>query len=82
MNQRPNLLIINPDQMRADALHHLGNEASYTPNLDELGFDGVSFMNAFCQNPVCVPSCCSFMTGLYPHTNGRRTMSYISYYVC
>ena len=74
---RPNILIINPDQMRADALHHLGNEASYTPNLDELGFDGVSFRNAFCQNPVCVPSRCSFMTGFYPHTKGHRTMSYL-----
>ena len=77
MTNRPNILIINPDQMRADALHHLGNEASFTPNLDELGFDGVSFKNAFCQNPVCVPSRCSFMTGLYPHTKGHRTMSYL-----
>ncbi len=77
LTSKPNILIINPDQMRADALHHLGNEASYTPNLDELGFDGVSFRNAFCQNPVCVPSRCSFMTGLYPHTKGHRTMSYL-----
>ena len=77
MTNRPNILIINPDQMRADALHHLGNEASFTPNLDDLGFDGVSFKNAFCQNPVCVPSRCSFMTGLYPHTKGHRTMSYL-----
>ncbi len=75
--KKPNILIINPDQMRADALHHLGNEASYTPNLDELGYDGVSFRNAFCQNPVCVPSRCSFMTGLYPHTKGHRTMSHL-----
>jgi arylsulfatase A-like enzyme len=41
VSDKPNILIINPDQMRADALHHLGNEASYTPNIDELGFDGV-----------------------------------------
>lgn len=75
--KKPNILIINPDQMRADALHHLGNEASYTPNLDDLSYEGVSFRNAFCQNPVCVPSRCSFMTGLYPHTNGHRTMSYL-----
>lgn len=77
ITERPNILIINPDQMRTDALHHLGNEASHTPNLDDLGFDGVSFENAFCQNPVCSPSRCSFMTGLYPHTKGHRTMSYL-----
>ena len=74
---KPNILIINPDQMRADALHHLGNEASHTPVFDALAQEGVSFRNAFCQNPVCVPSRCSFMTGLYPHTKGHRTMSHL-----
>lgn len=77
MKKAPNILVINPDQMRADALHHLGCEAAYTPNIDALAADGVSFENAFCQNPVCVPSRCSFMTGLYPHTTGHRTMSYL-----
>ena len=77
MNRRPDIIVINPDQMRADSLHHLGNLASYTPNLDTLADEGVSFSNAFCQNPVCVPSRCSFMTGTYPHTNGHRTMSYL-----
>lgn len=74
---RPNIIVINPDQMRADALRHLGCDAAYTPNIDALAQDGVSFSNAFCQNPVCAPSRCSFMTGLYPHTNGHRTMGYM-----
>lgn len=74
---KPDIIVINPDQMRADSLAHLGNPASYTPNLDTLAKEGVSFDSAFCQNPVCVPSRCSFMTGLYPHTNGHRTMSYL-----
>lgn len=77
MSDRPDIIVINPDQMRADALSHLGNPASYTPNIDALAEDGVSFENAFCQNPVCVPSRCSFMTGTYPHTGGHRTMSYL-----
>ena len=77
MNRKPNILVINPDQMRADTLHHLGCEAAYTPNIDALAEDGVSFSSAFCQNPVCAPSRCSFMTGLYPHTNGHRTMGYM-----
>ena len=74
---RPNVLIINPDQMRADALGHLGNPAAHTPTLDKLAREGVSFRNAFCQNPVCVPSRCSFMTGLYPHVHGHRTMGHL-----
>ncbi|MCI8517925.1 MAG: sulfatase-like hydrolase/transferase [Hungatella sp.] len=64
--------------MRADTLAHLGNPAAITPNLDQMvREDGVSFRSAFCQNPVCVPSRCSFFTGLYPHVNGHRTMSYL-----
>ena len=75
--QRPHIIIFNPDQMRADALHHLGNEASHTPNMDALATEGVSFRNAFCQNPVCTPSRCSFMSGWYPHVHGHRTISYL-----
>jgi Arylsulfatase A and related enzymes len=74
---RPNIVIINPDQMRADALSHLGNPASHTRNLDALADEGLSFSQAFCQNPVCTPSRCSFMTGWYPHVAGHRTMTHM-----
>lgn len=73
-----NILLFVADEMRADTLHHLGNEAAITPNLDDLAQEGVSFENAFCQNPVCVPSRNSFLTGLYPHTRGHRTMGYLA----
>ena len=76
--KKPNIVIFNPDEMRADAMAHLGNPAAITPNLDRFAAeDGVSFSNAYCQNPVCVPSRCSFFTGLYPHVRGHRTMSYL-----
>lgn len=75
---RPNVIIFNPDQMRCDALHHMGNQASVTPNLDAIvREDAVSFRNAFCQNTVCVPSRCSFLTGWYPHVRGHRSMNYM-----
>lgn len=78
MKERPNIIIFNPDQMRADAMRHMGNPAAYTLNLDAFAReDAVSFSNAYCQNPVCVPSRCSFMTGLYPHVHGHRTMNYL-----
>lgn len=35
MQRRPNIIIFNPDQMRADSMGHLGNLASITPFLDE-----------------------------------------------
>lgn len=78
MNRRPNIIIINPDEMRWNTMGHMGNPAASTPRLDEFAsFDAVSFENAYCQNPVCVPSRCSFLTGLYPHVNGHRTMHYL-----
>ena len=78
MDKRPNIIIFNPDQMRADTLAHLGNPASLTPYLDSFAeTEAVSFRHAFCQNPVCVPSRCSFTTGLYPHVNGHRTMAHL-----
>ena len=75
MTKRPNIIIFNPDEWRGDVLGHVGNPAAVTPNLDALvRTDAVSFRNAFCQNPVCTPSRCSFMSGWYPHVRGHRTM--------
>ncbi len=75
--KQPHIIIINPDQMRADSMGHLGNQAAHTPHLDNFAKEGVSFSNAFVQNPVCTPSRCSFMSGLYPHVHGHRTISYM-----
>lgn len=75
MTLPPNIIIFNPDQWRGDVLGHWGNPAAVTPNLDAMvASDGVSFGRAFCQNTVCTPSRCSFMTGWYPHVQGHRTM--------
>lgn len=78
LNQKPNLLIFVSDHFRAEAMHHLGNEASSTPNFDAFTHDeAISIKHAFCQNPVCVPSRCSFLSGFYPHANGYRTMHHL-----
>jgi len=75
MPKLPHILIFNPDQWRGDVMGHMSNPAAVTPNLDKaVETDFVSFRNAFCQNPVCTPSRCSFMTGWYPHVHGHRTM--------
>jgi arylsulfatase A-like enzyme len=75
---KSNIIIFNPDQFRTDGLKHMGNEGAYTPNLDKLvKEEAISFSNAFCQNPVCTPSRCSFMSGWYPHVRGHRTMRHM-----
>jgi arylsulfatase A-like enzyme len=71
----PHILIINPDEWRWDVMGHMGNTAAVTPNLDALvAAEAVSFRHAYCQNGVCTPSRCSFMSGWYPHVRGHRTM--------
>jgi arylsulfatase A-like enzyme len=78
MKKRPHIIILNPDEMRWDTMGHMGNAAAHTPALDAFAEnDAVSFRRAYCQNTVCVPSRCSFLTGLYPHTRGHRTMKYL-----
>lgn len=77
MKKQPNIVYFVADQMRADSMAHMGNPASITPNLDALVKEGVSFEHAYCQNPICVPSRISFLSGLYPHTTGHRTIHYL-----
>jgi arylsulfatase A-like enzyme len=78
MPERPHIVIFNPDQWRGDVMGHMGDPAAVTPNLDRLvETDAVSFRTAACQNTVCTPSRCSFMTGWYPHVRGHRTMHYM-----
>jgi arylsulfatase A-like enzyme len=83
MKKRPHIIVFNPDQWRGDILGHVGNPAAVTPNLDRLvQEDAVSFSSAFCQNTVCTPSRCSFMTGWYPHVRGHRTMHHMLHPEC
>ena len=75
MDKRPHIVIFNPDQWRWDVMGHMDNPAAVTPNLDRMVCtDGVSFRHAYCQNTVCTPSRCSFMSGWYTHVRGHRTM--------
>ena len=72
--KRPNVLILYTDQQRWDALGANGNREIKTPHLDELAAEGVNFDHHFVQNPVCMPSRVSFLTGQYPSTLGITHM--------
>jgi len=68
---RPNILIIYPDQMRADVMGCAGNSRIKTPNLDRLALEGARFANAFTSFPLCSPFRASLFTGKYAHSNGQ-----------
>lgn len=70
---RQNVLIIQPDQHRADVLGCAGNSAALTPNLDKLASVGVRFSNAASASPVCCPFRATLQTGLYIHEHGVVT---------
>jgi arylsulfatase A-like enzyme len=68
--ERPNILLILPDQMRASAMGCDGNIEVKTPNIDRLAADGVRFKRTYANVPVCCPARAILMTATYPHING------------
>lgn len=58
-----NVLFINTDQQRFDALSCAGSPYVSTPNMDRLAREGVRFTHAYTAQPECVPARTSFHTG-------------------
>jgi choline-sulfatase len=63
--KKPNILFFLSDQHS----HRFTGWSRFnevdTPNLQKLAREGVNFTNTYCQNPLCVPSRCSLLTGKY-----------------
>ncbi|MFS0726663.1 sulfatase [Paenibacillus sp. 1P07SE] len=72
--KKPNILIVYTDQQRWDALGAAGNTEIQTPHLDRLAAEGLYCDHAFVQNPLCMPSRISFLSGQYPSTLGITHM--------
>jgi arylsulfatase A-like enzyme len=68
----PNIVVVNPDQMRWDYCSHAGHPFIGTRHLSRLAAMGTAFDAAFVSNPMCAPSRTSFVTGLYPSEHGVR----------
>lgn len=62
---RPNVLLIVIDQLRADALRCAGHPNAITPNIDRLAARGVLFRQHYAQGSPCGPSRASLHTGMY-----------------
>lgn len=67
---RPNILVIQADQMTALCLSAYGKPYAITPNIDKIARKGTTFTNSYCNNPVCGPSRASMMTGRLPSDVG------------
>ena len=70
MSDRPHILILMPDQFRADALGCAGHPVVRTPSIDRLAAGGVRFSRAATNCPLCMPARAAFISGQYPHNFG------------
>ena len=76
VTKRPNVLIIYPDELRADAIGCSGNPVIKTPYFDRLAEEGVRFEKAFTSFPLCTPFRSSLFTGKYAHSTGAAQTIY------
>jgi len=67
---RPNIILLLPDEWRAQAFGFAGDPNARTPHLDELARTGIDCVNAVAGLPVCCPSRASLLTGQRPLTTG------------
>lgn len=63
MTNRPNILFIMPDQLRADFLGCYGADFVRTPNIDRLAARGQVFDQAIAPFPICVPCRAAMLSG-------------------
>jgi choline-sulfatase len=74
MADKHNFVLFFPDEMRASSVSCYGEQTVNMPNFDRLAAEGTRFDTCIVQNPVCTPSRCSLMTGLYVHNGGHRSL--------
>ncbi|AKJ64604.1 sulfatase [Kiritimatiella glycovorans] len=61
--EKPNILLLFPDQLRADYLGCYGADFARTPNIDRLCSESVKYSHCFSPSPLCVPARASMLTG-------------------
>ncbi len=72
LEQRPNIVLITMDTVRADHLSGYGYGRDTTPNLARMAEKGVLFENAASAAPWTLPSLSAIYTGLLPHQSGAN----------
>lgn len=70
-NNRPNVLIILVDTLRADHLGIYGYERDTSPNIDNFARQNLLYLNAYSSSAWTPPSVASIFTGVYPSVHGH-----------
>lgn len=64
--EKPNILLINCDDLGYGDLGCYGSECNETPHLDALAANGMRFTDFYMASPVCSASRAAMLTGCYP----------------
>ncbi len=67
---KPNIILINCDDMGYGDLGCYGSPVNQTPALDAMAENGVRFTDFYMASPVCSPSRAAMLTGCYPNRIG------------
>ncbi|MBC2603219.1 sulfatase family protein [Puniceicoccus vermicola] len=70
MSRRPNILLINCDDLGYGDLGCYGSTVNQTPAVDRLAADGKRFTDFYMASSVCTPSRGAMLTGCYPRRIG------------
>ena len=68
--EKPNILLINVDDLGWKDLSCMGSTYYHTPNIDRLAKQGMLFTNHYASAPVCAPSRACMMSGQYSPRHG------------
>ena len=74
MIDKPNILVVQADQLTALCLSAYGKPLALTPHIDKIAAQGTVFANTYCNSPVCGPSRASMMTGRIPVSYTHLTL--------
>jgi len=70
---RPNILWITSED-NGPHLGAYGDEYADTPNIDRLASQGMIYLNAWSNAPVCAPARTAIISGMYPPSTGSEHM--------
>ena len=68
--ERPNIIIINMDDMGYGDTEPYGSTGYATPNFNRLAKEGMRFTHFYAAQAVCSPSRAALLTGCYPNRIG------------
>lgn len=71
-DSRPDIVVILTDQQSYRMMSCAANHDLKTPAMDRLAASGMRFTQAYCSNPVCVPSRFSLLSGRMPSDIGMK----------